>query len=105
MEMPGELLVEIYCPIGAVADLEEFFSTVETFLEDQEHGLAAESFDDGEEVGEHYVYGVWRAPEEELLEVARRVAQLPCVPDGTFALVTTTAAQLSGQGRRVDLRS
>lgn len=105
LEGPSELLVEIYTLVNDVPpdDIEDFFNTVERYLVCQEHGLSAQWFDDGEQVGEHYIYSIWRAPEDELLHVARLVAGLPFVPPGTFALVTTTADQLSGRGRRVDL--
>ncbi len=65
--------------------------------------LSAEQFDDDEEIEEHVVFSVWQAPESELIEVARRVAALPQVPAGAYALVTTVGQQLSGQGRRVEL--
>ena len=102
---PDELLVEIWCPLADMAmdDFEEFFDEVWSYLEAEEHGLRAECFDDSETIGDHEVFAVWHGPEQELLEVARRVAALPKVPAGSYALVTTVEKQLSGEGRRVEL--
>jgi hypothetical protein len=73
---------------------------VEDFLAEQED---AEVHDDGEEYGESYVFFVTGAAEEDLLTVASRVAGLPGIPGGTFAVITNDEAEEIGLGRRVQL--
>jgi hypothetical protein len=76
---------------------------VEDFLADLEDQGDVEVFDDGEESAEAYVFFVTGAGEEELLAVASRVATLPGVPAGTFAVVGDDGAEVLGLGRRVTL--
>ena len=71
----SELLVEIHVPLVPLAgeahlswidDVEELLSGVE----DEGRG---EVYDDGEELGEEYLFFVWNAPESDLLGIAREV--------------------------------
>jgi hypothetical protein len=53
--------------------------------------------------GKAYVFVISGASEAKLLQVAARVAALPGVPAGTFAVVSESEAIEAGDGRRVDL--
>lgn len=59
--------------------------------------------DEGEEHDGEYLFFLADASEEALLELAREVRALPCVPPETYAVVSTTEAEEWGIGRRVDL--
>ncbi|MEW2121851.1 hypothetical protein AB0945_43435 [Streptomyces sp. NPDC005474] len=52
-----------------------------------------------------YVFFVTGAPEAARLAVASRVAALPGVPGGVFAVVTDEGAEEFGVGRRVELKA
>lgn len=101
-----ELLVEIHVPLTA-SDVPEgeyrfpWIDSVMEFLFELE-GDRGEMYDDGEEVGEEYLFFVSGASENDLIALARRVANLPGVPSGVYATVTDTEADMGG-GRRVDL--
>jgi hypothetical protein len=60
-------------------------------------------YDEGEEVGDAYVFVVAGAPAEGLLRVAADVAALPGVPPGAFAAITDEQSEEIGTGRRVAL--
>jgi hypothetical protein len=75
---------------------------VEDFLIDLEDEGAAEVYDDGEELGDVYVFFIAGATEASLLAAASRVATLDGVPAGMFAMVTDDGAP-DGTRRRVDL--
>ena len=62
-----------------------------------------ETFDDGEEVGEDYIYFLTGQPESVLLKTASEAVRRTGVPPGAYAVVTTADAEEFGQGRRVDL--
>nr|WP_237527614.1 hypothetical protein [Streptomyces sp. SID2119] len=76
---------------------------VEDFLVDLEDEGGIEVHDEGEEHGDAYVFFVTGAADEELLAVASRVATLPGVPAGAFAVVSDAEAEEFGRGRRVAL--
>jgi hypothetical protein len=76
---------------------------VEDFLADLEEQGDVEVYDDGEEDGDVYVFLITGAEERDLLAVASRLALLPGVPAGSFAVVSDDEADEFGLGRRVPL--
>ncbi|OKJ24151.1 hypothetical protein AMK21_02910 [Streptomyces sp. CB00316] len=76
---------------------------VEDFLVDLEDQGDMEVHDEGEQHEDAYVFFVTGAADEELLAVASRVATLPGVPAGAFAVVSDDEAEDFGRGRRVAL--
>jgi hypothetical protein len=102
----AELLIEIHVPLtpSGVPEGEYAFPWIDTVMEHlmELDGDAGEMYDDGEEWGDEYLFFVAGAPESELLRLAREVANLPGVPEGSYATVTDTAADMGG-GRRVEL--
>ena len=102
----AELLVEIHVPLVAspVPEGEHPFPWIDSvmgYLMDLD-GTSGEMYGDGEEFGDGYLFFLAGAPESDLLNLARRVADLPGVPAGVYATVTDTDADM-GEGRRVDL--
>src|SRR6476620_2276219 len=85
-------------PFPWIDDIEE---TLELGAEDGTY----EVYDDGEELGDEYVFFITGDQEADLLVVATQVANLAGVPDGTFAVVTDEDQQDLGTGRRVELTS
>jgi hypothetical protein len=76
---------------------------VEEYLAEREETGTFEVYDDGEELGDAYLFFIAGASEETLLTVAADVAALPSVPQGVFAIVTDDEAEEMGVGRRVPL--
>ncbi|MFF3499196.1 hypothetical protein [Streptomyces sp. NPDC003247] len=107
------MIVEIHVPLssvpnppdGASPSQSSWIDQVEDFLVDVEDQGDAEVYDEGEQVEDAYVFFVTGAGEEELLAVASRVALLPGVPAGAFAVVSHEGAEEVGVGRRVELPS
>jgi hypothetical protein len=103
------MVVEIHVPMSPTPNVPDgaypypWIEEVEDFLADLEDQGDVEVFDDGEEYAEAYVFFVTGAGEEELLAVASRVATLPGVPAGAFAVVGDDEAEVLGPGRRVTL--
>ncbi|MGM1018658.1 MAG: hypothetical protein ACQEW8_14080 [Actinomycetota bacterium] len=104
---PAELIVEVHVPLEKSPGLAEdeydypYLETIEEYLFalDGEHG---EMYDDGEQLGDEYLYFVSGASEAELIGLARQIASLPGVPTGIYATVTDSDADM-GEGRVVDL--
>lgn len=102
----SDLLVEIHVPLTP-SDVQEgeypfpWIDSVMEFLFTLD-GSKGEMFDDGEELGEEYLFFVSGAPEADLIALARAVAALPGVPSGVYATVTDTDADMGG-GTRVEL--
>ncbi len=108
----AELVVEIHVPLTLPKELEDgeypfpWIDDVMEFLaelEDDPRAGGAAMYDDGEEWEGDYVFFISGASEESLVAVARRIAQLPGVPTGTFAMVTDADAEEIGLGTRVEL--
>ncbi|MBB2948956.1 hypothetical protein FB565_008742 [Actinoplanes lutulentus] len=101
----AEIIVEIHVPLTPTPGGPQFpwIETVEDFLVELEDEGAAESYDEGEEFGDNYVFFITGGTEKALLAAASRVATLDGVPPGAFALVTDDEADEMGVGRRVDL--
>ncbi|MFD7231179.1 hypothetical protein [Streptomyces sp. NPDC059881] len=103
------MVVEIHVPLLPTPDLPDgsysfpWIEEVEDFLSDLEDQGDVDVFDDGEEDGDVYVFFVTGADEEDLLAIASRVATLPGVPAGVFAVVSNDKAEEIGLGPRVTL--
>jgi hypothetical protein len=101
-----DIVVEIHVPLGEAPGTPEdsyafpWIDQVEDFLAEQE---VTEAHDEGEEYGEAYVFFITGAAEADLLAVASRVARVPGIPSGVFAMVTNDEAEEIGLGRRVEL--
>jgi hypothetical protein len=103
-----DIVVEIHVPLEETPGLAPgsyrypWIDDIEEFLAVQED---VDLFDDGEEVDDFYVFFLTDAAEDVLLAVASKVAMLPRVPVGAFAMVTNSDAREFGLGRRVELPS
>lgn len=102
-------LVEIHVPLPpreGVPDGEppQWADVVEEFLADAEDRGELEVYDEGEDLGDAYVFLVSGAPTNVLLRFAGEVAKLPGVPSGAVAYVSDDDAETFGLGRRVELR-
>ncbi|MCU1543164.1 MAG: hypothetical protein JWM50_1029 [Microbacteriaceae bacterium] len=102
-------VVEIHVPLTPLIGLPEgedpfpWIDEVMDYIADVDERGEAALYDDGGEFGDVYVFLINAASEEKLLSVAARIADLPGVPAGVFAMVTDDEAEEFGQGRRVDL--
>jgi hypothetical protein len=94
------VMVEIHFPVTAE---DEWIDDVGDYLIDLEEEYGLEEYEDGEEVGDDYVFFIAGASERTLLAAASRVATRQGVPAGAYAMVTDTAAPEVGLGRRVKL--
>ncbi|MEV4658098.1 hypothetical protein [Micromonospora sp. NPDC049301] len=107
----AETVVEIHVPLVATPGLAArayqfpWIEDVENFLADLEDRGDVEVFDEGEELGDVYVFAIGGAKEAALLATASRVAMLDRVPRGAFAVVTDDETDEIGQGRRVELET
>jgi len=105
----GDLLVEIHIPLERDPNIPEdedpfpWIEDITQYLLDLDEGDEAAMYDDGEEFGEVYVFSINAADENTLLSIANRIANLPGVPTGVFAMVTDDDADELGQGRREDI--
>ena len=104
-----QLVVEIHVPLtpapaAANGDYQyPWIDEVEDHLAALEGAGELEVLDDGEEVGDEYVFFVTGRPEQQLLRGASRVAARDGVPAGAYAVVSTDDSGEIGVGRRVDL--
>lgn len=102
-------VVEIHVPLQAAPRLDAteyqfpWISQIEEFLFDLEQHGEVKVFDDGEELGDDYVFFVAGADEATLLSAASRAAALDAVPSGAFAVITDDEAAEFGPGPRIDL--
>lgn len=103
-----KLILEIHVPLVPCADGRRdqyqypWIDTVEEFLAEAEETRSFEVYDDGEELGDDYLFFITGQTEGDLLEIASDVARLDSVPPGTYALVNEEGNDM-GTGRRVDL--
>lgn len=101
-----DTIVEIHIPLVETPGIPEgshpfpWIDRIDDFLVDLEE---AEDYDESEEYDGAHVFFVTGAPETVLLAVASRVAALPGVPGGAFAVVSDQEAEEIGVGRRVEL--
>jgi len=104
----ADLVVEIHVPLtptpgrGPSDYAFPWIDDVEAYLGDLD-GSQGEVYDDGEELGDEYVFFVGGAPEADLVQVARRVSELDGVPKGVYAVVNDSEGAM-GEGRRIDLQ-
>lgn len=104
-----ELIVEIHVPLPPLVDLRDeedpypWIDEVLGYLDDIAERGEVSIVDDGEEFEGAYVFSVADSSEDALLAVATRVAAIPGVPTGIFAMVTSDLADGYGAGRRVEL--
>lgn len=109
MELVPTMVIEIHVPLRPAPILPDgaypypWIQEAEDLLAEVEDQGDAEIFDDGEEDAEAYIFFVTGAGEEDLLAVASRVAALPGVPAGTFAVISEEGAEEFGLGRRIAL--
>ncbi|WP_127504009.1 hypothetical protein [Actinoplanes solisilvae] len=94
------VMVEIHFPVTAE---DEWIDDVGDFMIDLEDEFGITEYEDGEEVGDDYVFFIAGASERRLLAAASRVATRKGVPAGAYAMVTDTEAAKVGMGRRVRL--
>jgi hypothetical protein len=107
----GQLIVEIHLPLNGAGGIlpgdpgYEFgwIDDIAEFLDDESSDGSFDIYDEGEDIGEAYVFFVAGAPKAVLLGVAADVAALPGVPSGAFAVVTDDKSEEIGTGRRVAL--
>ena len=105
----GDLLVEIHIPLERDPNIPEdedpfpWIEDITQYLLDLDEGDEAAMYDDGEEFGDVYVFSINAADESTLLSIANRIANLPGVPTGVYAQVTSVEADSFGEGRRVDI--
>lgn len=107
----AQLIVEIHLPLVDTGvrspDNPDFaygwIFEVEEYLVTHEDGGGFEVYDDGEELGDEYLFFLTGADERTLVSVARDVARLPGVPKGAYAIVTDDEAGEMGVGRRAPL--
>ncbi|WP_329277190.1 hypothetical protein [Streptomyces sp. NBC_01451] len=101
-----DTIVEIHVPLGKVSATPDgshpfpWIDRVDDFLVNLEE---AEEHDESDECEGAHVFFVTGVPEAVLLAVASRVAALPGVPGGAFAVVSDQEAEEIGVGRRVEL--
>jgi hypothetical protein len=102
----ADLLVEIHVPLtpGDVPEGEDLYPWIDSVMEFLFglDGSRGEMYDDGEELGDEYLFFLHGRAESGLISLAREVASLPGMPIGVYATVTDTEADMGG-GRRVDL--
>lgn len=100
--MPKTLLVvEVHVPLQSPQPA--WVEAAENFLLDLEEQGETEVYDDAEQFGDADVFFLTGPREADVLRVASRLASLPGMPRGAFAVVTTDRAPLLAQGRRVPL--
>jgi len=103
------LVVEIHIPLtpdNNAAEGENRFpwiDDVSTLISEIEEMGDVFVVEEGDEFDGSYVVVITGADESTLLTTANRVANLPGVPTGVFAMVTDDEADELGQGRREDI--
>ena len=103
------LVVEIHIPLTPDRNVTEgenpfpWIEDVSELVAEVEETGDAFIVEEGDEFEGAYVIVVTGAEEPALLNIANRVANLPGVPTGVFAVVTDDEAEELGQGRREDI--
>lgn len=104
-----DLIVELHVPLLPVKGLEEgeyqfpWIDDIEETIAELEDAGVLQAHDDGEEVGDHYVFFLTGASEDRLLDAATKLANLDRVPAGAFAIITDSDSEEPGVGRKVTL--
>lgn len=103
------LVVEIHVPLTPDRNAGEgenpfpWIEDVSELVSEIEESGDAFVVEEGDEFEGSYVVVITGADESTLLNIANRVANLPGVPTGVFAMVTDDEAEELGQGRREDI--
>lgn len=103
------LVVEIHVPLTPDHNAPEgenpfpWIDDVSTLVSEIEEAGDAFIVEEGDEFDGAYVIVITGADESTLLTIANRVANLPGVPTGVFAMITDDEADELGQGRREDI--
>jgi hypothetical protein len=101
-------IIEIHIPLVATPGLSAgqhqfpWIDQVESYVEELDPATGAEYYDDGEELGDDYIFFITGQDEQRLLQVAGRIVALAGVPAGGYAVVTDDQSDM-GEGRRVEL--
>ena len=109
MSSDSAVVVEIHVPLTPLIGLPEgedpfpWIDEVMDYISEVDERGEAALYDDGGEFGDVYVFLINAASEAQLLNVAARIADLPGVPAGVFAMVTDDEAEEFGQGQRIEL--
>jgi len=102
---PPVVVLEVHIPLvaGKASNEDPFAWTedVEDFLAERVGPVTG--LDDGEEIGDTYVFPLVGGGIGDLLFVAREIAALPGVPAGVYAVLTDSASVGSEDGRRIEL--
>ena len=105
----AKLVVELHVPLVATPGLSanEYQYPWIMQVEDAVAALdeatdGATDYDDGEEVGEDYLFFLTGDDEAKVLAAAKRVASASYVPAGAFLIVNDSEGDM-GEGRRVEL--
>lgn len=103
------LVVEIHVPLTPDHNAPEgenpfpWIDDVSQLVGEIEESGDAFVVEEGDEWEGAYVIVITGGDESTLLSIANRVANLPGVPTGVFAMVTDDEADELGQGRREDI--
>lgn len=103
------LVVEVHIPLTPDRNVTEgenpfpWIDDVSELVAEIEESGDAFVVEEGDEFEGAYVIVLTGADESALLNIANRVANLPGVPTGVFAVVTDDEAEELGQGRREDI--
>ena len=103
------LVIEIHVPLTPDRNATEgenpfpWIDDVSALVAEIEESGDAFVVEEGDEFEGSYVIVITGGDESSLLNVASRVASLPGVPTGVFAMVTDDDADELGQGRREDI--
>ncbi|MBH0129411.1 glutamyl-tRNA amidotransferase [Salinibacterium sp. NK8237] len=109
MSDSAELVVEIHVPLtpdANAAEGESRFPWIESLVEftnELEEGGEIFVVEEGDVFNDAYVIVITGADESTLTGVANRVANLPGIPTGVFAVVTDADADELGQGTVVEI--
>ncbi|MGV8877160.1 MAG: glutamyl-tRNA amidotransferase [Rhodoglobus sp.] len=109
MSESATLVVEVHVPLTAdpeVVEGESRFGWIETIVEfTTQLDEAGEIFvvDEGDIFNDAYVMVITGADESTLTSVANRVANLPGIPTGVFAVLTDSDAEELGQGTIIEI--
>lgn len=109
MSDSAELVVEIHVPLtpdANAAEGETRFPWIESLVEftnELDEGGEIFVVEEGDVFNDAYVIVITGADEATLTGVASRVANLPGIPTGVFAMITDADAEELGQGTTVEI--
>jgi len=109
MSESATLVVEIHVPLTPdteVAEGESRFPWIETLVEfttELDEGGEIFVVEEGDVFNDAYVIVITGADESTLTGIANRVANLPGIPTGVFAVVTDSDAEELGQGTTIEI--